>query len=158
MLRFSDFIAEGGYGVPVVSLSKDKVDLAKADTRNEINRNISAELSRDWMNPYGGWSRVRKVLAMYNIFLPNIIFRDEEEGEEVVAIQQFGDKVGAKIDGTVNMVSDDAEYFLYYSYGIGMSGFYETYAVITDEEGLNDLISDDTEIDDEEGDRDPRQQ
>jgi hypothetical protein len=159
MLKFSEFITEGGYGVPVVSLSKDKVDLAKENTRNEINRNIAAELSRTWMNPYGGWMKIRKVLSMYNIFLPNVIFQDEEEGEEVIAIQQFGDKFGADLSGVVTSPHepDDAEFYLYYSYGIGDSGFYEAFAVVTDEDGLNDLMSDDTEIDDEEGDLDPRQ-
>ena len=159
MLKFGEFIVEGGYGVPVVSISKDKVDLSKADTRNEINRLIASELSRSWMNPYGGWKKIERVLEMYSIELPRIIFHDEDEGEEVVAIQQFGDKWGATLDGQVTSPSgsDDAEYFLYYSYGIAEHGFYDCYAVVTDEEGLDDLISDDTEIDDEEGEKDPRQ-
>ena len=161
MLNFRDFIVEGGYNVPVVSISKDKVDLAKAGTRNEINRNLAAELSRQWMNPYGGWVRVRKVLEMYSIFLPKVTFQDEEEGEEVVALNQFGDQWGAKLDGTVTSPndSDDEEYFLYYSYGLSEQGFYETSAVITDEKGLNDLmVLQDTDITDPEGELDPRQE
>ena len=39
MFNFREFIAEGGYNVPVVSLSKEKVNLDEPSTRNEINRN-----------------------------------------------------------------------------------------------------------------------
>ena len=163
MLNFKEYITEGGYHVPVVSLSKEKIDLSKAETRNELNRNLAAELSREWINPYCGFERIRKVLIMYGIALPKVLFNDAEEGEEVIVLSQFGNKVGAKLDGTVSMESDESEYYLYYSYGIGESGFYESYAVVTDEEGLNDLISDDVgdidEVDyeDQEGDTDPRQ-
>ena len=67
------------------------------------------------------------LLSMYNISLPRIVFHDAEEGEEVVALSQFGDKIGAKLDGTVTSLNtpDESEYYLYYSYGIGESGFYE---------------------------------
>ena len=152
MFNFREFIAEGGYNVPVVSLSKEKVNLDEPSTRNEINRNLTAELSHDWMNPYGGWYKIRKVLSMYGISLPKVIFQDAEEGEEVVAISQFGDKIGANLDGSINMDPQDSDYYLYYSYGIGESGFYEAFAVITDEEGLDELISDD--LDDAEIDTD----
>jgi hypothetical protein len=169
MLKFKDFIVENGHNVPVVSLSKDEVDLNKAETRNEINRNLAAGLSRHWMNPYGGWVKAGKILSMYNIFLPKVTFNNDEEGEEVVAINQFGDKFGANLDGTVTTDADpdmDGIYF-YYSYGIGDSGFYETYAVVTDENGINDLISDDEDLDDADndleyigtqGELDPRQE
>ena len=93
MLKFGEFISEGGYNVPVVSISKDKVDLTKESTRNEINRNIAAELSRQWMNPYGGWLKVGRILSMYSIFLPKVIFDDEVEGEEVVAKSTFPKKI-----------------------------------------------------------------
>lgn len=159
MLKFGDFIAEGGYHVPVVSVSKDKVDISKDDTRNEINRNLAAVLSCNFINPYGGWSAIRKILTMYNITLPKVIFHDAEEDEEVVAISQFGSKVGANLDGTITTSPEESEYFLYYSYVIGQSGFYETYAVVVDEMKLENLIShkDDNEIYDDEEYKDPRQ-
>lgn len=166
MLKFKDFITEGGYHVPVVSISKDKVDLSKSSTRNEINRNIAAELSREWMNPYGGWARVRKILSMYSIFLPNVIFKDEEEGEEIVVLSQFGEKWGAQLDGTVTSPNeaDIPEYYLYYTYGISESGFYESHALVMDEEGINEILEelpDDEDVESEfldtQGQKDPRQ-
>jgi hypothetical protein len=161
MLKFGEFIAEGGYSVPVVSISKDKVDLSSEKTRNEINRNIAAELSRQWMNPYGGWMKVSRILEMYSIFLPKAIFDDEDEGEEIVALNQFGDRWGADLNGTISSPNngDEMEYYLYYSYGISDSGFYETYAVIVDEEELNNMLEDDEDINilGPEGELDSRQ-
>lgn len=159
MFKFKEYLTEGGYGVPIVSISKDKVDLEKESTRNEINRNIAAELSRQFTNPYNGWSKIGRILEMYGIFLPRIIFEDEEEGEEVIALSQFGDKWGADITGKVTSPhhTDDAEFFLYYSYGISDSGFYKAYSVIVDEEELNYMLEGDFDIEGTEGELDPRQ-
>jgi len=162
MLKFGEFISEGGYNVPVVSISKDKVDLAKESTRNEINRNIAAELSRQWVNPYGGWMKVSRILEMYSIFLPKVIFDDESEGEEVVALDQFGARWGAELNGNVTSPNhgDETEYYLYYNYGISESGFYETYACIVDEEELDAILKDDEgniDFEGPEGELDPRQ-
>jgi len=149
MLRFGEFVVEGGYNIPVVSVYKDKVDLDKPDTRNEINRNIAAELSRQWMTPYGAWNKVRRILEMYSIELPKIIFQDSEEGEEVVAISQFGHQWGASLDGTVTQpnVHDEPDYFLYFSYGISVEGFYDCHAIVTDEDGLEEIIGDEINAD-----------
>lgn len=163
MLKFKEYITEGGYNVPVVTINKEKVDLSRRDTRNEINRNLSAELAKEFINPYGGWERLRKILIMYGIALPNILFQDAEEGEEVVAINQFGDRWGAEVNGIVTSpgTPEEEEYYLYYSYGIGEHGFYDSFAVITDANGLEDFIKDDLEDDVDfetpEGDLDPRQ-
>lgn len=151
MIKFREFINEGGYNVPVVSLDKEKVNLSNKSTRNEINRNLAAVLSSGSTNPYGSWIRVSKVLSMYGINLPKVVFQDAEEGEEVVEIQQFGGRWGASLDGTVSQPNDVeyTDYYLYFSYGIGESGFYESFATVTDEEGLNGLIGDDVDEADE---------
>lgn len=150
MYSFREFIVEDGYHVPVVSISKDKVDLEKGSTVNEINRNIAAELSRHWMTPYGGWKRVAKILEMYGIELPKVIFKNTESGEEIVAIFQFGHKFGAQLDGTVTQPNDqnDPKHFLYYSFDIDETGFYKCSARVTDEEGLNHIMGDNEDIDD----------
>ena len=164
MQSFREFIVEGGYHVPVVPLAKDKVDLSLAETRNEINRNFAAELSRQWMTPYGGWRRVGKVLEMYSVFLPKTIFQDIEEGEEVVALNQFGDRWGADLTGKVTSPNAgyDTEYYLYYNYGISEDGFYSCSAAIMTEEDLNSLLDnmddlDDIDFEGPEGQLDPRQ-
>lgn len=147
MKSFSTFILEGGYNVPTVTISKEQVDLKNPATRNEINRNLAAELSSRFTNSYGGWIKIRRVLELYGISLPKVIFNDVEEGEEIVAISQFN-AWGADLSGLVtspNIHIEDEEHYLYYSYEVSDSGFYQAFATITDEEGLNDFISDELE-------------
>lgn len=145
MYSFREYIAEGGYHMPVVSISKDKVDLSKPTTVQEINRNLAAEMSQHWVTPYGGWKKVCKILDMYNIEVPKVTLGDLVSGEEVVVISQFGHKWGAALDGTVTQPNDqvEPEFYLYYSYDIDDSGFYKCHAVVTDEEGLNGILEDD---------------
>jgi hypothetical protein len=162
MLKFDEFIAEGGYNVPVVSISTEKYDLAKEPTRNEINRNIAAELSSQFVNPYNGWLKISRILEMYSIFLPKVILNDELEGEEIVAIQQFGSQWGADLTGKVTSPNqiDDNEFYLFFSYGISSSGFYECYGAIVDEEELNAILEngyEDVDYLGPEGELDPRQ-
>jgi hypothetical protein len=147
MHSFREFVAEGGYHLPVVSISKEKVDLAKPSTVNEINRILAAELARHWMTPYGGWKRVCKVLEMYAIEIPKVVFKDTDIGEEIVVISQFGHKWGANLDGTVTQPNDqnEPEDYLYFSYEIDETGFYDCKALVTDEDGLNDILGDSDE-------------
>ena len=162
MLNFGEFIVEGGYNVPTASIDKEKVDLDCKSTVNEINRNLASTLSPEWSNPYQAWIKISKLLSFYSITLPRTLFDDDEAGEEVVAISQFGDVFGASLDGTVTAPDQnvDHEHFLYFYYGISDNGFYKCFAVILDEEELNSLLDDDDSIDleDEEGQVDPRQE
>lgn len=145
MITFREYIIEGGYNVPVVSLDKEKVDLSTPSTRDEINRNLAAVLSSNSVNPYGSWIRISKVLSMYGINLPKVSLQNAEEGEEVVVIDQFGGAWGADTAGNITSPNqmEIPEFYLYFSYGIGDSGFYECFAVVTDERGLNEFIGDD---------------
>jgi hypothetical protein len=165
MKKFNEFVSEN-YNVPVVSVDKEKIDLSTLSTQNEINRNLAAVLSSNAVDPYGAWLRVCKIMTMYGINLPRTTFDNAEEGEEVVVISQFGDKFGATVDGTVTSPNShdsnpEEECYLYYSYDIDESGFYKCFAVVTDAEGLEDLMGDmvgDVEIDIGQYDYDPEEQ
>jgi hypothetical protein len=165
MLNFSDFVKlDENHKMPVVSIYKDEVDLSKQETRNEINRSLAAELSRNYVNPYTAWVRVGKILSTYHVILPRVLFKDADEGEEIVAISQFGTKSGYAKDGSgviipPNATDSENEYYLYFSYTLGESGFYETYATVTDDAGLNELVDNDGDEEhlDYAGKKDPRQ-
>lgn len=146
MKSFSTFILEGGYSLPAVTISKAQTDLKNPSTRIEINQNLAAGLSCSFTNSYGGWIKIRRILELYGIALPKVIFNDVEEGEEVVAISQFGGW-GADLSGMVTSpnIHNEEEHYLYYSYEVSNNGFYRAFAVITDEEGLNNFISDESE-------------
>lgn len=161
MFNFREFLNEGGYHMPVVSISKDKIDLSHGKTRDEINRNLSAVLSREWTTPYAGLLAAGKILSMYGINLPKIILEDDIEGELVVVLNQFGETVGAKLDGSINTLEnpDTHELYLVFEYGLSENGFIESFATIVTEEELNVMLDskDEGQFEEEEGDLDPRQ-
>jgi hypothetical protein len=161
MFNFREFLNEGGYHLPVVSISKDKVDLSNDITRDEINRNLSAVMSQQWINPYSALLKVTKLLSMYGITLPKIVLDNEIDDELVIVLNQFGPKIGAKLDGTINTVQnpDEGEFYLIFQYNLSDSGFLECFSSVATEDELNDILDEDEEgqFEDETGDLDPRQ-
>jgi hypothetical protein len=146
MIKFHDFVVEE-LNFPVITLDKEKVDLDKESTRNEINRNLSSELVTNFINPYAGWLKVGKVLTLYNITLPKVIFKNDIEGEEVVAITQFGADLSGK--ESAPQLPYEEEYYLYYSYEVVESGLYEAYAIIVNGDELENMLEADDEDDDD---------
>ena len=122
MRSFVDFIDKCGS----IDLSEEldsKVELTE-DNQFEINANLEAELSRRWMNPYGGWIGASGILESYGITIPKVILPDAYEGEKVLPISE--------------------ELYLYYSYARDENGYYDTFAKIMNENDLNSLL-DETE-------------
>lgn len=159
MRKFRELFVECGCGhMPVVSLSKVMVNLDVPDTRDEINRNLSAELSQDFATPAGAWMKIAKVLSMYNIVLPKLDYDNAHSGEKIVALLQFGDRWGMKPDGTNTPphMPDSASHFLYFVYGIDESGFYKAFASVGDESEVNELVDIIDRVS-PQGDLDPRQ-
>ena len=119
MISFRDFVSdETRNDLNVVSVSEETVSLFE-----EINEALDNCLVESHLNPYIGWRNSSKVMENYGIKLPSYIFKDLHEGEEVVALN-------------VN----ESEYYFYYAYQINEDGSYQTFATITDEQGLEELI------------------
>ena len=159
-MKFKDYLKECGDGmkIPSIQISKEQIDFSKEETRDEINDNLYRGLEPHFLNPYIAWVRASKLLALYGIALPRIIFDDLMDGEEVVAISQFGNVVGEYPNGHIEMEPKDSEYYFYFSYGMSEDGHYDCYAVITDSDGLDELVSDETEHLDPEGETQPPQE
>lgn len=163
MISFKSFISESGYNVPVVPIAHWNVDVKKDYTLVEINRNLAAELSQKFINPYAALMCVKKILTNYGIELPRVHLH-QLEGEEVFAVQQFGQKSGVQtttgvVDGkniTPPTHDADVEHYVYFGYALSEEGFFECYAEITDEKGIDSLLSGAEEIG-IEGQLDPRQ-
>ena len=100
MIRFKDYLTEGGPAT-VISVDFTKADLKKAETRLEANRNLSAVLSQDFVNPYAGWVKASKVLRNYGIELPRAIFPDLKSGHEVFVVRPYGGAHGANLNGMI---------------------------------------------------------
>lgn len=89
MKTFKQFISEAGVNVPVVSIEKTQVNINEPETVNEINKNLSIALSKDFVNCGEGLNAAKKVLTMYGIELPKIDFNHEGKGKVTVPISQF---------------------------------------------------------------------
>lgn len=159
-MRFGQYLKEcdDGMQIPTIQISKEHIDFSKEETCDEINDNLYRGLEPHLLNPYIGWVRSSKILAHYGIALPRIVFNDFEDGEEVVAVSQFGEVVGEYPDGHIEMKPKATEHYFYFSYGRTEDGHYDCYATITDSDGLDELVSDETEHLDPEGETQPPQE
>lgn len=89
MKTFKQFILEYGYDVPIVTIDKMNVDLDDDNTINEINKNLSITMARDFNNAEEGLNAAKKILTMYGIELPHLEFKNKTTGTISVPISQF---------------------------------------------------------------------
>ena len=91
--------------------------------RTEINHALEAEIdSTVMMTPEGGVQRMRKVLSRYSIDFP--AFEDLDT------------------DGDESIYELDAGVYLYFIYYLTDDGNYEFHAEITNDEGIEEILSD----------------
>lgn len=91
--------------------------------RTEINRALEAEIdSTVMMTPESGVQRMRKVLSRYSIDFP--AFEDLDT------------------DGDESIYELDAGVYLYFIYYLTDDGNYEFYAELTNDEGIEEILSD----------------
>lgn len=153
MVPFRVFVREwGDFNFPTATVIKDKTGLSCVNTRQEINRNLALASAGHSVNPYTDWFRATKILNLYGISLPKVTFKDMEEGEEIVAIDQFGARSGAELEGEVEKLNnlDETQHYFYYSYEMKNDGHYETKAKVLDEEELAELLEEPEDEDIEE--------
>jgi hypothetical protein len=143
MLGFKQFVVEGHDSFPIAHIEKSGSNLADKTTRQELNHNLALALAGNNINPYSAWNRVSKVLVLFGITLPKVIFHDLDMGEEIVHIDQFGARSGAELNGTVEKMNnlDEVQYYFYFSYEMDDNGYYDVEAMISDENELDDYLS-----------------
>jgi hypothetical protein len=144
MLSFKQFIVEDrDFTIPIAHIEKSGSNLADKITRQELNHNLALTVNGNCMNPYSAWIRSSKVLSLFGITLPKVLFHDLEVGEEIVHIDQFGAHSGAELNGTIEKVNsvDEVEYYFYFSYEMKDNGYYDIEAMISDENELDDFLS-----------------
>jgi hypothetical protein len=116
-MDFKQFITEN-YDAESIEdkTSIDSTLLAK------LNLLLLVELTEPVLTPEAGLSKIRKILYTENLaFEP--IFDLEEEGDEIA----------------VHLTGENFLYILYYPTD---DGYYDFYAEVTDEEGINDAMAD----------------
>lgn len=123
-MRFKDFLSE--LAMPVdPSLAIDVVN------EELINKQLSKELSSTILSPQIGFYKIRKVLRSFGYDM-STSYEIETDGDEVI----------------LNIVGTDS--LLYVLYYISDSGSYDFYALVDDEEGIEELISADEDLEEED--------
>lgn len=116
-MNFKEFISED-YIVESME-NEPSIDSSLAA---KLNLLLMVELTEPVLTPEAGLSKIRKILYTENLsFEP--IFDLEEEGDEIA----------------VHLMGENFLYILYYPTD---DGYYDFYAEVTDEEGINDAMAD----------------
>lgn len=97
MKRFSNLWEEFDYNVPI---EKTQINLDDEDTVNELNRNLSLALQKDFLNVAGGLNASKKILSMYGIELPNLEIKNDRSGKFKIPVKQY--EVSGETHRTVN--------------------------------------------------------
>ena len=122
-MKFKQFLTE--LAMPVDSVVQD-VAIEEA-----VNAQLDKELQDVILSPQIGFLKIRKVLRMFNFDIPTS-YAIEQEGDEVV-LDLLGD-------------TDSLLYVLYYQTD---DGNYDFYARVDDEEGIEEIISEDEQLEKE---------
>lgn len=99
--------------------------MVDSEVFEKVNDEIIAKLSEKFFSPENGIQVIRRVLANHGFEMPALYGADPEGDETVLEISP--------------------EVFLYLIYNINDDGTYEFYAELTDDEGLDELLSDEDE-------------
>ena len=124
-MDFTQTIVAQGPDVPI-SITDEKI-------REGINRHLDNELDDTILSPESGIQKIRKVLSRFGVDMP-ALYGTDPEGDEIV----------------IDLEEVDGKYYLYLIYALTDDSRYEFYAEIVDEEGLEEIESDEEEDEEEE--------
>lgn len=102
----------------------------------KVNTLLYTELERLFLTPQAGFELIRKILFMYGVDMPALFDIDPDGDEVVLDVSVYGESVM----GTL----------LYILYSPTDEGYYEFYAEVTDEAGIEELVKSGTEEEAEE--------
>ena len=122
------------------------ISISNPRVRAEVNYRLDGELDDIFLSPESGIQRVRKVLHRFSLDMPALYDADAEGDEIVIRLDQFG-----RVIDFTNLIPNKVEeiFYLYLIYYLTDDGRYEFYAELTDEEGLNEIMSDEEEDEEE---------
>lgn len=115
---FLKTLKESAFNVPVVSIEKTEVDLDNDDCINEINKNLSIVLTRDFSNVGDGLNTAKKVLSMYGIELPDVEVENNKKGTIKVSIAQFRSSGENHHNVTPPFFEKNEKHFFVYNYNL----------------------------------------
>jgi len=120
MIDFKSFLTEE---IVEDTTVESVVDSAVVSRINDV---LFADLDAPFLTPQAGIQQIRKILLMYGIDMPSVFELDPEGDELVLDASPYGDSLG----------------LLYILYSLSDEGYYEFYAEVTDDAGIEKLLAD----------------
>ena len=109
--------------------------------RADINIRLSNEFNELILSPVVGIQKVRKVLHQYGLDIPALYELVPDGDEVVLEMDQYG-----KIRDYYSPVEWNAvSYYLYLLYVLNDQGYYDFHAELTDEAGIEEIMSEEDE-------------
>ena len=133
-MRFKQYLAELNTEMGQTIKVNDSVDISDPQVRDKINERLNHELTDLILSPESGVQKIRKVLMSFGLDMPALYDAEPEGDELVLDVESF---VG------------DEQFYLYLIYYLADDGRYDFYAELTDDEGLNEIMSDEEEDEEE---------
>lgn len=133
-MRFKEYLTELNTQDGQIIKAVDSKTLTDNEIRDELNSRLNHELTDMILSPESGIQRIRKVLHMFGLDMPALYDAEPEGDELVLDVEQF--------DG-------QKQFYLYLIYYLADDGRYDFYAELTDDEGLEDIMSDEEEDEEE---------
>lgn len=150
MKKFNEYLKEDFD--PAIFNADGGMSINDPTVMDAINSNLEVSTSCKFRTPYNALEEIRKVLAYYKIFLPKSMFLDENHGNDVFEVSQFGEKMGMNNQGEV-VTASDSPLFVYFEWSLNEKGMYDAFAALVDQEELDEILADyDAEVEDDETD------
>jgi hypothetical protein len=132
-MNFKEYLAELNTENSQLIKVTDSVSITEPQVRDELNSQVNHELTDVILSPESGIQKIRKVLSMFGLDMP-ALYDAEPEGDEIVLDVDF---------------TGDEKYYLYLIYYLADDGRYDFYAELVDDDGLEDIMSDEEEDEEE---------
>ena len=127
MIDFKLFLSEEESESTIVESVVDSLSYRINLSYDRINDILYTELEKNFLSPEAGFSEIKKILLEDGIDLP-LFFDIDPDGDEVVLdMTPYGAPYGGQM--------------LYVLYSLSDEGYYEFYAEITDDAGIEKLLS-----------------
>lgn len=139
MKRFTEYLNEDFD--PAIFNADGGISINDPTVVDAINSNLELATNCSYRTPYNGLEEVAKTLAYYKIFLPKGVFLDQNHGNDVFEVSQFGEKTGMNNQGEV-VTANDSPLFVYFEWSLNEKGMYDTFACLCNQEDLDEILAD----------------
>jgi hypothetical protein len=158
-MRFKEYLSElhnietGQAIVAHEPTSRASSSVLNPKVYSEINYRLLNELNEIILSPETGIQKIRKVMHRFGLDMPALYEADIEGDEVVFDLKQFGQPHGPTLYGDYDtgteVIDKNPDAYLYIIYYLTDEGNYDFYAEVTDEEGLDDIMSDEEDEEEE---------